>query len=251
MRGIVPDLPSGVPLAHRLPGVYQEEEFTQRFVSSFDDALAPVIATLDGLPGYVDPWLAPDDFVDWLAGWVGVEVDDTWSLPQRRAVVSGAALVHRRRGTREGIAEAVRLSVAGECEVVVEDSGATSWSEAPGADPPGTAPPHVTVRVLCPDPAAVDVRRVESLVRSVKPAHVAHSIEVVAREVATTQADPPPSVDLPEPEAEQEPVLIAPDEAAPSAPITDLAPSEATRAADTAQDEPAQQPEEPDGEGQE
>ena len=74
MRGIVPDLASAVPIAQRLPGVYQEGDFTQRFVSTFDTALAPVIATLDGLPGYVDPWLAPPDFLDWLAGWVGVEV---------------------------------------------------------------------------------------------------------------------------------------------------------------------------------
>ena len=59
---------------------------TQRFVSTFDTALAPVIATLDGLPGYVDPWLAPTDFLDWLAGWVGVEVDEEWTVPQRRQI---------------------------------------------------------------------------------------------------------------------------------------------------------------------
>jgi hypothetical protein len=73
-----------------------------KVVSTFDTALAPVIATLDGLPGYVDPWLAPTDFLDWLAGWVGVEVDEEWTVPQRRQIVAGAALRHRRRGTAAG-----------------------------------------------------------------------------------------------------------------------------------------------------
>jgi phage tail-like protein len=177
VRGIVPDLASAVPIAQRLPGVYQEEDFTQRFVSSFDAALAPVIATLDGLPGYVDPWLAPTDFLDWLAGWVGVEIDEEWTVPQRRQIVSGAALMHRRRGTAHGIADVVRLSVDEDCDVEVEDTG------TPLA-------PVVTVRVLVAHADTVDVRRVDALVASVKPAHVAHVVEVVAeKKKAPEQAE--------------------------------------------------------------
>jgi phage tail-like protein len=166
MRGVIPDLVSAVPIAQRLPGVYQEEEFAQRFVSTFDDALAPIIATLDGLAGYVDPWLAPADFLDWLAGWVGVDNDETWSVPQRRAIVARAALVHRRRGTARGIEDAVRLTVS-DCRVEVVESGTP-------------AAPVVTVRVSVSDVDAVDVRRVDALVTGVKPAHVAHVVEVLA-----------------------------------------------------------------------
>ncbi len=166
MRGIVPDLATAVPIAQRLPGVYQEEDFTQRFVSTFDTALAPVIATLDGLPGYVDPWLAPTDFLDWLAGWVGVEVDEEWTVPQRRQIVAGAALRHRRRGTAAGIADVVRLTVDEECDVEIEEGG-TSLA------------PVMTVRVRVAHVDSVDVRRVEAVIVSVKPAHVAHLLEVV------------------------------------------------------------------------
>lgn len=102
MRGVLPDLPSPVPLLHRLPGVLQEDDFLQRFLGAFDSGFAPVVATLDSLHAYVDPHLAPADFLDWLSGWVGV----------------------------------------------------------------------------------VDVRRVESLLRSVKPAHVRHDFEVVGRTVS-------------------------------------------------------------------
>lgn len=169
MRGLIPDLVSGVPIAQRLPGVYQEEDFAQRFVSTFDDALAPIIATLDGLPSYVDPWLAPADFLDWLASWVGVDNDETWSVAQRRAIVAEAALVHRRRGTARGVADAVRLTVADECRVEVVETGSAQA-------------PSITVRVRIRDVELVDVRRVGDLVTALKPAHVAHVVEVVATE---------------------------------------------------------------------
>ena len=121
MRGSIAGLASAAPVALRLPGVLQEDEFLQRFVGAFDDGLAPVLATLDCLAAYVDPWLAPQDFLDYLAAWVGVELDDAWTLAQRREIVAGAALVHRRRGTVRGIADAVRLAVGGEVGFAVAE----------------------------------------------------------------------------------------------------------------------------------
>jgi phage tail-like protein len=177
MRGVIEGLGTPVPLLHRLPGVLQDDDFTRRFVSAFDDGFAPVIATLDGLASYVDPWLAPPDFVDWLAGWVGVELDDAWSTEQRRTIVAEAALVHRRRGTSRGIVEALELALGARVEV--DDSGGCTWSPTAGSEPPVATPPCVTVRIVVDDPASVDLRRVEMVLDAVKPAHVAHTYEVI------------------------------------------------------------------------
>jgi hypothetical protein len=49
MRGMVNGLASAVPLAPRLPAVLQEDDFLRQFLRAFDDALAPVFTTLDGL----------------------------------------------------------------------------------------------------------------------------------------------------------------------------------------------------------
>ena len=65
-RGLVRMLISPHPLADALPALFQEDGFTQRFMSAFDAALAPVFATLDNLPTYFDPWLTPPDFLEWL-----------------------------------------------------------------------------------------------------------------------------------------------------------------------------------------
>lgn len=179
MRGAIPDLPSPVPLLHRLPGVLQEDGFLQRFLPAFDAGFAPVIATLDSLHAYVDPQLAPEDFLDWLAAWVGVELDDAWSVEQRRTVVAAAALVHRRAGTAGGIRDSLALAL--DADVAVTESGGCAWSPTPGGRFPGDPGATVRVSVAVDDPDAVDVRRVEALLRAVKPAHVRHEFEVVRR----------------------------------------------------------------------
>ena len=124
---------------------------------------------------YFDPRLAPADFVDYLAGWVGVQLDDSWDVEQRRAIVAGAALVHRRRGTR-GITEALSMGLG--AEVDVQDNGGCSWSQTPGGTFPAS-PPQVAVRIVVADRDAVDRRRVDALFEATKPAHVAHSFTVV------------------------------------------------------------------------
>jgi phage tail-like protein len=175
-RGMVPGLETPAPVQQRLPGVLQDDEFLQRFVKAFDDAYAPIFATLDSLTCYFDPRLAPPDFLVYLATWVGVELDDSWDLEQRRAIIAGAALVHRRRGTARGIQEALSLGLRG--EVDVKDSGGCTWSRTPGGTVPGVSPPQVAVRIRVADPSVVDVRRVESILEATKPTHVAHNFVV-------------------------------------------------------------------------
>lgn len=178
-RGMVPGLPSPVPLVHRLPGVLQDDDFTRRFVSAFDDAYAPILVTLDSLSCYFDPQLAPPDFVDYLAGWVGIALDDSWTLEQRRAIVSGAAAVHRRRGTRRGMEEALGLGLG--ARVSVSDTGGCTWSATPGGPLPGSTPARMEVRIEVDAPDDVDPRRVESLIEATKPAHVAHTVVTTTR----------------------------------------------------------------------
>ena len=179
MRGMVAGLPSAVPLAAGLPAVLQEDAFLQRFLLAFDDALAPVFTTLDGLDSYLNPSLAPEDFLNWLADWVGVRLDESWSTARRRDVVAHAAAIHRRRGTVPGVADAVRLAVGGVVDVEVEDSGGTTWSSTPGTELPGRPAAMLHIRVYAAAREDVNIRRLEGIVNAVKPAHVPHTLEIV------------------------------------------------------------------------
>lgn len=181
MRGAIPGLVNPHPLVTALPALYQGEAFTERFLSVFDDLIAPVHTTIDTMDAYLDPRLAPVDFLPWLAGWVGIELDGNWSEAQQRRMVGRAVDLLQWRGTARGVVALIRhyLDVE-EDDVDVQDSGAVAWSATPNGPIPGSAVPSVQVTVRTADSDGIDARRLESLVRTSVPAHVIPSIEVVS-----------------------------------------------------------------------
>jgi phage tail-like protein len=180
MRGASDGLASPFPLGLELPSVYHEDPMALRFTSALDDLFAPMLSILDCLPAYLDPGLAPPDFVAWLGGWVGVEVTGDERQDTLRRMVAGAASAHRLRGTARGVSEVVRLAFGVVPEI--EESGGASWSARPRGTFPGEPVPRLLVRLRVPDPSDIDLDRLERLVASVRPAHVPCRVEVVQTE---------------------------------------------------------------------
>ena len=177
MRGTVPGLGSPHPLGEYLPALFHEDSLAQRLTAALDEVLAPVIATLDNQAAYLDAQLAPEDFVDWLAGWVGATVDERWPLERRRQAVVRAVELYRLRGTARGLAEQVEVLTGGSVEIV-ENGGAVS-SPTAGGKLPGKPELSLLVR-LTPDPATeITAARLDALVESIKPAHIPHRVEIV------------------------------------------------------------------------
>jgi phage tail-like protein len=179
MRGCVPGLISPHPLGERVPAVLQEDRFGQAFLAGLDEVLAPILATLDNLAAYVDATSTPEDFVGWLGGWLGVELDESWPVERRRLFLARAVELFRRRGTAAGLVAHLEVFTGGSVEVV--DSGGVAWSREHGAEPPGDPTPSVRVRVCVDDSATLSERDVDALVAAAKPAHVLHQVEVLAR----------------------------------------------------------------------
>jgi len=190
VRGTVEELATPHPLGHLLPTLYHDNDIAQRFTAALDIVLAPVLATLDSSHAYVDPLLAPLDFVEWLAEWVGVELDASWPEARRRALVARAADLFAWRGTVRGVSEAVAIYTGVVPEIV--ESGATAWTGAPppSGELPGFAAGELVVRVrIAPgDADVIDPVRLDRLVAAAKPAHIAHRVEVYE----LTPAAPPP-----------------------------------------------------------
>ena len=180
MRGAVPGLPTPHPIGLALPAVYLEDDFTQRLTAGLDEVLAPVLLTLDCLDAYLDLELAPPDFLDWLASWVGMPVDETWPVELRREVMRHAIELHRWRGTARGLELALGILTDGTVEVT--DSGGVTCSATPDTAPPPAAPAEVRVRVRVrvADPGGVDETRLRAAVASAVPAHVQATVEVIA-----------------------------------------------------------------------
>jgi phage tail-like protein len=176
MRGLVA-VGTAHPMGPSLPALYQDDTFVQQMLDGLDAVLAPVLTTIDNFDAYLDPRLTPDDFLTWLAGWVGVAMDESWDEDRRRAIVGRAVELYRLRGTAAGLAGQVEIQTGGSVEIV--ENGATGWSVDPGGELPGTPEPMVVVRVTVPDPKAIDTQRLDTLVSAAKPAHVLHRIEIV------------------------------------------------------------------------
>lgn len=162
-------------MGEHLPALYQQDPFAQRLTGSLDEVLAPIFACLDNLEAYLDPNLAPEDFLHWLAGWVGLLLDDTWPVERRRAFLARAAELYRVRGTPRGLAAYLELLTGGEVEI--EESGGAAWSTTPGSALPGRAGFEMVVRVAA-GPDQMSLSRVDALVAAAKPAHVVHRVEV-------------------------------------------------------------------------
>lgn len=178
-RGLLPGLPSPHPLGECLPALYQRDDLSQRMLAALDEVLAPVFLSLDNLDAYLDPGLAPEDFLDWLGGWLGLAMDDAWPLERRRAIVARAAELYRIRGTPRGLVAYMELLTGGEVEI--EESGGAAWSSVPGEPPPGRAEAELVVKVRAADGPAVQAARLDALVAANKPAHVSHRLELTQR----------------------------------------------------------------------
>ncbi len=205
-RGLIEGLPTPRPIGAELPSAFQDDDFCQRLTSALDEVLAPLFTTLDCLGSYLDPELAPPDFVDWLASWVGIDVDETWSLERRRHLIQDAAILYRIRGTAAGLAAHVRLYAG--VTPAIEDSGGCAWSQTADSPMPGSPHPHLTVRIQVEEPADVRRNTIDRIVAASRPAHVPFDLELVVGGASLTApaeqtaappagAPAPGAVDLP------------------------------------------------------
>ena len=177
MRGTVSNLPSPHPLGETLPGLYRDDPFTQALCAALDEVLAPVLCALDNLPSYFDLATAPEDFLPWLARWVGMAIDTELPGARQGELLRAAAGQQGWQGTARGIELAVEALLG--TGVQVHESGGASWSSDPHAALPGTAGAQVLVRVTARPGRSTDPDLVEMVVAAVVPAHVAYRVEVV------------------------------------------------------------------------
>ncbi|WP_327220662.1 phage tail protein [Streptomyces cyaneofuscatus] len=177
-RAAVPGLPSRYPIGGLLPALYADDDLAQRFTAGLDTVLASVLSTLDNLPAYFDPALAPADFLPWLATWVGAGIDPDWPPELQRTVLARAVELHRWRGTRRGLVEHLRLCFGVHADV--RDGGGVAWSSEPGTALPPPPTGELLVRVWPVAPGVtVDANRVQEVVTASCPVHLTCRVEIL------------------------------------------------------------------------
>ncbi|WP_214102582.1 phage tail protein [Acrocarpospora catenulata] len=101
----------------------------EKMLDGIDDGVAtpatPLARLIDTLPDLYDPARTRQEFLPWLAGWLGFELPTGWSVAQQRRVVAGIMGLHLLRGTRQGLAELLGLAApVAERQRITVDSGA-------------------------------------------------------------------------------------------------------------------------------
>ena len=99
-------------LFERLPAVYRQDGetgFVFRFLALFAEVLSAQEDDIYALYRNLDPDTALEDFLDWLASWVALELDETWPVEKRRSLISRAVDLYKWRGKIQGIKEFVEI----------------------------------------------------------------------------------------------------------------------------------------------
>jgi phage tail-like protein len=94
-----------------LPAVYQEDDESRAFLSRFLSILQTDFdgfdETIDTLWTLFDPQSVPSNWYAWLAAWLALPIEPTWSDARRRSVLKAAYSQYRRRGTVAGLQQLV------------------------------------------------------------------------------------------------------------------------------------------------
>lgn len=96
-----------------LPAIYRNDaacgEFLPRLLALFQGFFEGVESEIGDLRLLFDPRVAPTNFLCWLAGWLGLSLDDSWSEAKQRQTIAEAFAWFGRRGTRQGLEHSIRL----------------------------------------------------------------------------------------------------------------------------------------------
>jgi phage tail-like protein len=183
-------------LLNYLPGIFSEGEeasFLGRYLLIFETIFDSVDLTIGQLPSYFAADSSPEEFLPWLASWVGLVLDEGWPVERRRAVLANAMELHRWRGTVRGLTDHLLLYTGAKPEVVERGSGLKLGKDSRLGHQTvlgrGDRTNHFSVILRVPDPAAFDRNRIRIVIEAQRPAHTTYALFVLPSEDASGAGD--------------------------------------------------------------
>jgi len=153
------------------------------------EVIAPMFAdfesVLDNISDHFDPLRAREDFLPWLASWTALVLRADWSPEQKRKALSQIIPLYRKRGTKAGLEEYLKIYV-GEGTSIFDEHDPIQVGEIStvGVDTiVGGMPAYlfrVNVVFTTPDPAELSTKTesVRAVLDIEKPAHTVYSLSI-------------------------------------------------------------------------
>jgi phage tail-like protein len=112
-----------------LPGIYQLDvekgafigkylKIFEKLLTGIDDSVSAAGLPIEGteqvvarLHEFFDPEKTPREFLGWLAGWMALALRDDWDEPSKRRLMQRIIPLYKKRGTKSGLAEYLKIFV--------------------------------------------------------------------------------------------------------------------------------------------
>lgn len=95
------------------PALYRDDPRAQgfwvQFLSLFESLFGEVEAKIARLNVLFDPAAVPSEFLQWLAEWLALDLDERWGEEKKRQAIASAFALYQERGTAEGLRKALRF----------------------------------------------------------------------------------------------------------------------------------------------
>jgi phage tail-like protein len=191
-----------LPAIYQDPGIEGRSNYLPRFLNAFERILfgtlksGKAIAEKDATQGLhdkvaqlerlLDPWLAPEEFLPWLAGWMALSLRSSLRPERKRELIANMIPLYRIRGTRKYLEELLRLCVDVPTAIEEEDVPALQigMHSTLGQDMyiGGGAPHFFRVQMVASHlsvPALEEQRQLAyEVVELAKPAHTAYEFRI-------------------------------------------------------------------------
>jgi phage tail-like protein len=102
-------------LTQYLPAVYQDNtasaSFLERYLANPEGFFTAIEGRIQQVQELFDPRIVPAEYLAWLASWLGVCFDFTWTVALQRFFLANASRFFQSRGTLDGVVRMIRMSL--------------------------------------------------------------------------------------------------------------------------------------------
>jgi phage tail-like protein len=112
-----------------LPAIYAREssDFLEPALAALEDALRGQEDLIDGMPRLFDPAATPAADLEWLAGWLAYELEESFDETTLRQVIAHAFELQGMRGTAAALRGAVKLVLGIDAQVLEPAAHLSVW----------------------------------------------------------------------------------------------------------------------------
>ena len=183
-------------LSRHLPELYRTDDFLLHFLEYYEALLADLDSQINQLHLNLDPATAPVEMLDWLSGWVGVELDASLPKPGRRNLLRRAIAQAYQRGTKRGLRESLAAALC-----LVPD--AVTVTDRPTEQTPSIQSHHILVEIDMSRPLVHEAmekldtsrreilrQQVQRIIEAQKPAHTYCDLKILPGTDQDPKAEP-------------------------------------------------------------